>query len=304
METIEIGKINVHDRTFCVSYPLEDDLLFASVAQFGILMPLGLLRREPPVIVTGFKRLEAAKRLGIEEIPCVFLDVSERQALLTAIMDNLGRPLNTIEKARGAEKMLMGGFSTEEVYGVMKLLGLPPGERALGTAVAAACAEEVLKAFVVRHRLPLFVVEQLLWFDPDERALVFRLVDPLNASVASLREILQLLMLLKVKRGGIALPELGGAEDMDALRRRVKGQTHPVLSALEGRLRAILAASALPPHIKVQVDPAFEKESIDIVIRARSNGEVEEALGKVEGLFRQGLFRDIFELTHGAPHRN
>lgn len=304
METIEIGKVNVHDRTFCVSYPLEDDLLFASVAQFGILVPLGLLRREPPVIVTGFKRLEAAKRLGIEQVPCVFLDISERQALLTAIMDNLARPLNTIEKARGAEKMLMRGFSTEEVYGVMKLLGLPPRERALGTAVAAACAEEGVKAFIVKHRLPLFVVEQLLWFDPGERAFLIRLIDPLTTSVGSLRELLQLLMLLKVKQGSIAVGELDGAADMEALRLRVKLQTHPILSALEGRLRAMLAASALPPHIKVRVDPAFEKESIDIVIRARNDGEIEEALGKVGGLFRQGLFRSIFELTHGAPDRN
>src|SRR5208337_3568890 len=147
-------------------------------------------------------------------------------------------------------------------------------------------------------------VEQLLWFDPRERALLMRLIDPLNASVGSVRELLQLLMLLKVKQGSIALHELDGAEDMETLRRRVKLRTHPILSALEGRLGAMLAASALPPHIKVRVDPAFEKESIDIVIRARNNGEVEEALGKVEALFKQGLFRSIFELTHGAPERN
>ena len=118
METVEIDKIHVNDRSFCVSYPLEDALLLASVAKFGVLVPLGLLRRERPVIVTGFKRLDAARRLGIDELPCVFLDISERQALLTAIHDNMARPLNTVEKALCVDKMLAAGFEVEEVYEV------------------------------------------------------------------------------------------------------------------------------------------------------------------------------------------
>ena len=110
METVEIDKIHVNDRSFCVSYPLEDDLLLTSVAKFGVLVPIGLLRRDEPVIVTGFKRLEAARRLGIRELPYVFLDVSERRALLTAIHDNITRPLNTVEKALCIDKMLTAGF--------------------------------------------------------------------------------------------------------------------------------------------------------------------------------------------------
>ncbi len=76
-----------------------------------------------------------------------------------------------------------------------------------------------------------------------------------------------------------------------------------MLSDLEEKLKALLCAAALPPHIKVRVDPAFEKESIDISLRAGSSREIEEALKKLECLTGQGLFRSIFELTHGTPHR-
>ena len=177
METVEIDKIHVNDRSFCVSYPLEDDLLLTSVAKFGVLVPIGLLRRDEPVIVTGFKRLEAARRLGIRELPYVFLDVSERQALLTAIHDNITRPLNTVEKALCIDKMLAAGFKVEEVYEVMTMLGLPPRENILKAAISAAWAEEQAKSFIVKHQLPLTLVEQLFWFEPEERYSIIRLAD-------------------------------------------------------------------------------------------------------------------------------
>jgi hypothetical protein len=303
METVEIDKIHVNDRSFCVSYPLEDDLLLASIAKFGVLVPLSLLRKEHPVIVTGFKRLDAARRLGIDELPYVFLDITERQALLTAIHDNMTRPLNTVEKALCVDKMLAAGFKVEEVYEVMTMLGLPPRENILKAAISAAWAEEQTKSFIVKHQLPLTLVEQLFWFEPEERYGIIRLAEAVHGTVSSFREMLQLMMLLKVKRGAIDFQQLDGAKDADAIRQRLKRQTHPLLSDLEEKLKMLLSACALPPHIKVRVDPAFEKESIDISLRAGNSQEIEEALKKLECLTGQGLFRSIFELTHGTPHR-
>jgi ParB-like chromosome segregation protein Spo0J len=303
METVEIDKILVNDRSFCVSYPLEDAHLFASVARFGVLVPLSLLRRDNPVVVTGFKRLDAARRLGIEELPCVFLDISERQALLTAIHDNITRPLNTVEKALCIDKMLAAGFEVKEVYEVMTILGLPPRQNVLKTATSAAWAEEQAKSFIVKHQLPLTLVEQLFSFDAEERHSIIRLADAVHGTVSSLREMLHLMMLLKVKRGAVDFEQLDGAKDADAIRQRLKRQTNPLLSDLEEKLGRLLCAAALPPSIKVRVDPAFEKESIDISLRAGSSREIEEALKKLECLTGQGLFRSIFELTHGTPHR-
>jgi hypothetical protein len=304
MNTIGIDQVDVSDRTYCISYPLEDDLLFSSIARFGILVPLGVLDRKPPVMVTGFKRIEAARRLGIATMPCVFLDVDDRRALLTSISDNLKRPLNTIEKACCVEKMEARGFPKEDIYEIARLVGLPARVETLKTARAMNSMEEGQKAFVAKQNLPLPVVEQLLWFDAQELARIVRLVDSFRSTTSLFREVLHLLALLKTKRGYIDFHELENAEDMEALRLSLKRATHPLLSRLEDRLEKIREASALPPHIRVQVDPVFEKEAIDIQVRARNNAEVEEALKKLEALSRQGVFRSIFELTHGTSERN
>ena len=60
------------------------------------------------------------------------------------------------------------------------------------------------------------------------------------------------------------------------------------------RLDVIRKASALPPHIRLQVDPAFEKESIDIQVRAASDVEVDEALKKLESPFRDKAFSGAY----------
>ncbi len=301
METIEIDKIDALDRRFCISYPLADERLLASIARFGILGPLVLRGGRRPVVITGHKRLDAALRLGIGKVPCIFSDADDRQALLTSINDNLARPLNTVEKAVCVEKMAGLGFPLDEIYAVMAMLGLPAREKALNTCMAAASAEEQVLAFIVRHGLPLSVVAQLFWFESGERKEIIRLVGPLHPTVSSLREALHLMMLLKVKRGEIALAGLEDTQDMDGLRRALKKRTNPLMTGLEEKLAGILAACALPPYVKVRVDPAFERESVDITIQAASSQEVEGALSKLGSIAREGRFGSIFELTHGTP---
>jgi hypothetical protein len=304
MDTIEIDSIDVNDRTYCISYPLEDNILLASIARFGILAPVGLLSAESHVIVTGFKRIEAARRLGIRKLPCIYFDIDEKQALLTSINDNLGRPLNTIEKINCVEKMLTLRFPVQDIHEVVKMVGLPARDKTLETARACASLGETTKGFVVRHNLPLATLEQLLWFDVGEIDEIVRLTDSLNITVSSIREALQLIMLLKVKHGRTDFRQLEGAGDMAALRQRLKRQTHPVLSDLEAKLAKIGKACALPPNVAIEVDPVFEKESIDIRIRASNSGELDEAIAKLKDIKDHGLLRSIFELTHGLPGRN
>jgi hypothetical protein len=304
MNRVRIDKIDVNDTSYCISYPIEDDLLASSVKRFGVLLPIGLLESDRSKVVTGFKRIAAAKTAGIDEVPCVFLDVSEKEAVLVAINDNLKRPLNTIEKARCLEKMMMRGFLAEDLYAMARMIGLPARERTLRTIVAMNTLGEAAKSLVVEHNLPLAVVEQFLSFDDEEITRIASMVSPLNATSSYLREALHLLMLLKIRKEPVDLQQLEGVKDMEGLIRGLKRITHPILTRLEGRLEKIREASALPPHISIKVDPVFEKESIDICVRARTNDEVDGALKKLETLSEQGLFRSIFELTHGTPDRN
>ncbi len=304
METVTIDKLNANDRTYCISYPLEDSLLLSSVADFGVLSPLGLLSREDPVVVTGFKRLNAARKAGAREVPCVYLDISRKQALLTSIMDNLKRPLNIVEKASCVERMQVIGFNAEKIYRVMKLLGLPIRDETLKTAVMLATAETDVKDFIADIDPPMSVVEQLFWFDDGEVGRIAGCAARLRMSMSNFRETVGLLMLLKIKQGHIEFARLDEAGSTDELKQTVRRATHPALVGMEEHLARLLAASALPPNIRIKVDPNFERDAVDISIQARTGEEMDNALRRLREMTDGGIFRSILELTHGRPARN
>src|SRR6185503_12462957 len=61
----------------------EDQLeaLTRSLREFGFVQPV-LARREDKMVIGGHQRLVAARRLGIQQIPVIFLDVTDEQAKL------------------------------------------------------------------------------------------------------------------------------------------------------------------------------------------------------------------------------
>ena len=299
MDTIEIEKIDQRDKALCVSYPLEDALLAASVRAFGIRTPLMLLDSAPHTIVTGFKRLEVAIQLQQRALPCVILKMDRKEALLTAINDNLKRPMNLVERALSLEKMCAMGFSHERVLDMMKLFGLEPHDKVLSTLRGLAGAEPFVWDFVIAHPVNLTTVELLLTFDAATLQRLIQVLSSVNPTTSQVREILQLLVLTRVKSKEFSLDELAQSTNANDMKLLLKKQTHPVLSDLEERLRGLKVQAALPPQIRLKVDPFFEKESIDIDMTARDPSEVDESLRKLKRLYDEGFFRSLFELTKG-----
>lgn len=303
METIELEKISRTDTRFCISYPLEDPLLFASISAFGVCAPLLLLDTTPYTVVAGFKRLEVAHRLGLPAVPCCVCRMDEKDALLTAINDNIKRPLNIVERALCLYKMGRVGCTQDEIYGMMKLFGYEPHDKIARHLRGLARADDETKQFMIRHGANMTVVELVFAFDNGDRLRVMALLTEMRPTFSRLRELLQLLLLLKVKEGGLPWEELESAADADQLKVSLKKRTHPVLSTLERRLKELRALAALPPHIILNVDPFFERESLDIVIRAKRVRDVEEAVPALDRLVKDGCIREILELTDGT-YRN
>jgi hypothetical protein len=219
-------------------------------------------------------------------------------------MDNLKRPLNTVEKACCVERMQAMGFSTEETYRVMKLLGLPMRDDTLKAAVMLATAEAGVKDFIAGINPPMSVAEQLFWFDGEEVGRIIGCAARLRMSMSNFRETVGLLMLLKIKQGRIEFARLDEAGSTDALKETVRRATHPALVGMEEHLARLLAASALPPNIRIKVDPNFERDAVDISIQAHTDEEMDDALNRLREITDGGIFRSILELTHGGPARN
>ncbi len=297
--SIPLRKINASDKRFSISYPPVDELLLSSIKKVGIIQPVVLLDGHPFTVVTGFKRIEAAKKLGLKEVPAVTVMLSEKEALLFAIHDNLHRGLNMIEKAHALKKMVSMGFPESEIHEVMVLFSLGPHEKVLAHFLAIARAEEPLKHFIFANALSMKNIEYMLWFEKVERKKIMTALASTRLTESYLREIFEMLHLMKIKKGRFVNGILKYAGNAQELRTRLKKITHPRLSSLEKKLEEIRKASALPPALDIRVDPFFEKEYIDITIRARSEEKTRELLEKLGEVLQKGHIRSILELTKG-----
>jgi ParB family chromosome partitioning protein len=77
--------------------------LKSSIEKHGVLEPLLVRRRNGGYeLVSGERRFHAAMQLGLTEVPCIELTVSDHHALEIALVENLQRKdLNPFEEAEG-----------------------------------------------------------------------------------------------------------------------------------------------------------------------------------------------------------
>jgi len=120
----------------------ELDELAASIGERGIIQPI-LVRTvrgqaDAYEIIAGERRWRAAQRAGLHDVPIVLLEVSDREALELAIIENVQRAdLNPLEEAMGYQALAdefkhaqeeiakIVGKSRSHVANTLRLLKLP-----------------------------------------------------------------------------------------------------------------------------------------------------------------------------------
>ena len=134
--------------------------LSASIRRYGILQPLTVRRRPGGYeLISGERRLKAARLAELTEVPCLILDVNQAESSVLALAENLqSRGLDFLEEAEGIRRLMeVYGFSQEEVArrigrsqsavaNKLRLLRLPP--QALADIRSAGLTERHARALL------------------------------------------------------------------------------------------------------------------------------------------------------------
>jgi len=93
------------------------DELAASIEEYGVLQPLQLEKTEKGYeLISGERRLRAARKAGLKEVPAFLQKVTKKEKALFAIIENVQREdLNMIEEAMAYQKMIQEYGFTQEV---------------------------------------------------------------------------------------------------------------------------------------------------------------------------------------------
>lgn len=96
----------------------EIEELSNSIKEKGILEPILVRAKEGRYkIIAGERRYVAAKKAGLEIIPCIVMDVSENEAMEISLIENLQRKdLDVFEEAEGLKTLVENyGYNHEKI---------------------------------------------------------------------------------------------------------------------------------------------------------------------------------------------
>lgn len=233
------------------------DGLAQSIRERGMLQPI-IARRIDGVpgqyeIVAGERRWRAAQRAGLAEAPVILRDMTDRDALEIALVENVQREdLNPVEEAGGYQHLIDSfsytqddlakavGKSRPHVANMLRLLKLPEktqvrlatGELSSGHARALLMATdperlaEIVKArglnvrqterLVQEGGLPRAGKAKLAEKDPNARALERELAEALGLTVV---------LAPSGKRGGRLTVSYSDLDQLDLLVQRLTGRS-------------------------------------------------------------------------------
>lgn len=117
--------------------------LAKSISREGIIQPLAIRRRgEGFELISGERRLRAARMVGFQTVPCILFDANERNSALMALIENIQRAdLNFFEEAEAINNLVQVygmtqgdaamrlGMAQSTVANKLRLLKLPEDER-------------------------------------------------------------------------------------------------------------------------------------------------------------------------------
>lgn len=137
---------SVHDRPWWPGSEVDAAtlaVLRASIASRGIIEPLLLRRRGSDrfEVVSGSRRLRAARELGMAHVPAIVRELSEREALLVAAWTTVERRQHTGDRTALSERLLAAGFTQDET----RVLADQPSLAAGKAVVRAAPPSFVLR---------------------------------------------------------------------------------------------------------------------------------------------------------------
>lgn len=203
---------------------LIDSIKTKGIIQPLVVRPLIVDNRQIYEIIAGERRWRAARTLGLEKVPVVIKECDDREALETAIIENIQRDdLTPIEEAEAYQRLMNEfdytqeelarsiGKSRSHVANMLRLIGLPENIKELINEgkISAGHARTLIKAPNMDEMVQAIISEGMNVRDAEKLAKQKKMkIEPSEHDLQSqqietqLTQILGLRCQLKINRSG------------------------------------------------------------------------------------------------------
>ncbi|MGN1101247.1 MAG: ParB/RepB/Spo0J family partition protein [Huintestinicola sp.] len=109
-KVIEVETAKIMPNPYQPRKNFGDDIfgLAESIKENGILQPLTVRKQDDTyILIAGERRLRASKLAGLSTVPCIVIDMTERNSALMALLENIQRKdLSFFDEAEAIEQLL------------------------------------------------------------------------------------------------------------------------------------------------------------------------------------------------------
>lgn len=315
---LAIETINPRDERFRITTEGVLDPLIASIHRVGLLIPPLVRPEEGGVtVVSGFRRIEACRRLGWERVPVRLhpAHLGRYDAARRAVGENsTARALDPVETGRALRLLEshapQGAVPKED----LAALGLPANPEIGARLKALTALPESVQDGVVEGSIPLAAAFELGAMERPAAAALADILRPLRVSLNRQREIITLLVEI-ARREGIPLiglledPGLRGVLDRPeadrnqrarALREWLRRRRYPVLTTAERNFEAIRRRLAPGEEIKLAAPRDFEGTAFVLQVTIDGAEGLERQRERLNALFDHPDFRRLLSGKAGC----
>ena len=237
-KNVKLSEIDADDHSYRITTQETVDDLMDSIGHVGVLnLPLLLEKKSRCIILSGFRRIEACRRLDRPDVNARILDSDTKklECARYAITDNaFQRPLNLIEKSRSI-RMLSNCFSDpRRLSREISILGVPCHESMIPKIKDICSFSKPLQNSILSESISLPVALELHKMSKDVEDGFVELFSVLKLSVNKQREILMLIQEISLREDipmveileGLHLKRILNDEDLDKNQKIRKIRSH------------------------------------------------------------------------------
>ena len=196
LKSIPLNRIDTTDDTYRITTRTNVDELLASIRHDGVLTPPFVIEKAAQfTIVSGFRRITACKKLGLEEITVRALEpnLSPLEYLRFAIADNaLQRPLDLIETSRSLYKLSVHLSTHQRLIEFASSLGLPSNPSVIKKIKDLCLLPAGIQSAIIADTISLSMAMDLKQLAPQCAMTFAQLFNEFKLSLNKQREIVTL----------------------------------------------------------------------------------------------------------------
>lgn len=309
---VPLDAINLEDHAFRITTTQDKASLLESIRKFGLLQPPAVWRNATGlIVVSGFRRIRACQKLGLQAIPTRWVanDLRPLDCLRMAIAENnTQRSLNLVEMARAVQRVRLYCPHGHKMADELTRLGLPTSRPMINKLDRLGCLPSDLQAAVVDGTIGLNTALEVGSLERQDQLAVQALFSLLQLSVGKQKEILGMtrdiagrdkksiadVLHADAVRAIVEDDQIDRNQKTTMIRGYLKKTRYPHLTAFETQYHETVNALKLGPNMRIDPPAYFEGTTFTLSLRFANRRDLESAYGTIGTLLQNSAIDSIF----------